>query len=148
MIPFAILVIGFAVFRVVGLLFVPALDSWQPALRAALLPMFLITASAHWGKGRPDLVRMVPPMFPRPDLLVTLTGIAEIVGALGLLLPATALAASIGLALLLCALFPANVYAARRGLTIRGRPATSLPLRTALQVVFIAAVLAAGWRTG
>jgi len=37
------------------------------------------------------------------------------------------------------------VYAARRGLTIRGRPATPLLLRTALQVVFIGAVLAAGW---
>lgn len=60
MIPFAVLVIGFVAFRVVGVLSLPALDSWQPALRAALLPMFLITASAHWGKRRPDLVRMVP----------------------------------------------------------------------------------------
>lgn len=145
MIPFAVLVIGFVVFRVVGLLFLPALDSWQPALRAALLPMFLITASAHWGKRRPDLLRMVPPLFPRPDLLITLTGIAEIMGALGLLLPATALAASVGLVLLLGALFPANVYASRRGLTIQGVPAMSLPFRAALQVVFIAAVLAAGW---
>ena len=145
MIPFAILVIGFVVFRVVGLLFLPALDSWQPALRAALLPMFLITASAHWGKRRPDLIRMVPPLFPRPHLLVTLTGIAEILGALGLLLPATASAASVGLALLLGALFPANVYAARRGLTIQGVPTMSLSLRAALQVVFIVAVLAAGW---
>ena len=59
--------------------------------------------------------------------------------------PATAPAASIGLALLLVGLFPANVYAARRGLTIRGRPVTPLLLRTALQVVFIGAVLAAGW---
>ena len=145
MIPFAILIIGFFVFRAIGLFFVPAFDSWQPALRAALVPMFLVTASAHWGKRRPDLIRMVPPIFPRPDVLVTLTGVAEIIGALGLLLPATASAASIGLALLLGGLFPANVYAARRGLTIRGRPATPLLLRTALQVVFIGAVLAAGW---
>jgi len=37
------------------------------------------------------------------------------------------------LALLLIALFPANIRAAREGLTIRGRPATALPLRTLLQ---------------
>jgi len=51
------------------------------ALRLALSGMFLLTASAHWGKRRPDLIRMVPSVFPRPDLLVTFTGVLEILGA-------------------------------------------------------------------
>jgi hypothetical protein len=41
--------------------------------------------------------------------------------------------------------FPANVHAARQALTIGGSPATPLVLRTALQIVFLAAVLAAGF---
>jgi hypothetical protein len=41
------------------------------------------------------------------------------------------------------AMFPANVSAARRGLTLGGRPVTPLPQRTLLQVVFVAAAVAA-----
>lgn len=48
--------------------------------------MFLLTASAHGGKRRRDLIVMVPPAFPRPDVLVTTTGVLEIVGAVGLML--------------------------------------------------------------
>ncbi|MFI6860052.1 hypothetical protein ACIBKZ_09080 [Streptomyces sp. NPDC050421] len=61
---------------------------------------------------RQELVDMVPPALPAPGLLVTLTGIAELVGALALLWPATAGSAAGALGLLLIAMFPANVYAA------------------------------------
>src|SRR5206468_2935291 len=142
MVPFFVLVAAFVIFRAMGVMGVSLLDSWKSALRPALTVMFLLTASAHFGKGRADLIRMVPPVFPHPAVLVTLTGIFEIAGAIGLLIPATAPTASVGLALLMVALFPANVYAARHRLTIRGREATRLPVRAALQVVFIAAVLA------
>jgi len=48
------------------------------------------------------------------------------------------------LAALLVAMFPANVFAARRGVTFSGAPPTPLPIRTVQQVVFIAvAVLCA-----
>jgi len=107
--------------------------------------MFLLTASAHWGKRRPDLIRMVPPGFPRPHLIVTLTGCLEILGAVGLLFPATARAAAGCLVALLLSMFPANVRAARENLTIGGKKATALPLRTFLQAVFIAALVAAGF---
>jgi uncharacterized membrane protein len=107
--------------------------------------MFLLTASAHWGKRRADLVQMVPPAFPRPDLLVTITGILEILGVIGLLLPMTARAACICLALLLVALFPANAYAARHRLTFASRPVPSLPVRLAIQLLFMAALIAAAW---
>ena len=88
---------------------------------------------------------MVPSAFPRPDLIVSATGVLEILGAVGLLIPAIAPIAAACLAMLLISLFPANIRAAREGLKIRGRPATALPLRTFLQLVFIAAVLAAGF---
>jgi len=107
--------------------------------------MFLFTASAHWGKRRRDLVAMVPRIFPRPDLMVSVTGVLEILGRLGLLITATAPVAAACLAMLLIGLFPANIRAAREHLTIGGRPATALRLRTLLQLVFITAVIAAGF---
>jgi uncharacterized membrane protein len=85
---------------------------------------------------------MVPRAFPRPEALVTLTGVLELLGALGLLLGRLAPLAAAGLSLLLLALFPANVHAARAGLTIGGRPATALVPRTLLQLLFLAATLA------
>jgi uncharacterized membrane protein len=115
---------------------------WWTALRIALAAMFLLGASAHWGKRRADLIRMVPAALPRPDLLVTITGICEILGAVGLLIPRVAPTAALGLTLLLIALFPANVRAARQAITIGGRNATPLPARTAIQVVFMTATIA------
>lgn len=143
MVVFLVLLVSLAVFRLAGLLGVAALDNWNLPLRLALCLMFLVTASAHWGRGRADLVRMVPIALPAPGILVTITGLLEIAGAVGLLLPQTAAAAAICLAVLLIALFPANVRAARQGFTILGRAAMSVAVRGAMQAVFIAALLAA-----
>jgi uncharacterized membrane protein len=130
---------------IIGAAGVAMFGSWAVCLRGGLAAMFLLTASAHWGKRRPDLIRMVPTAFPRPDLMVTATGVLEILGAIGLLLPPTARAAASCLAALLIAMFPANVRAARHHLTIAGQSATELPLRTTLQVIFIAALVFAGF---
>ena len=115
---------------------------WWTALRIALAAMFLLGASAHWGKRRADLIRMVPAALPRPELLVTSTGICEILGAVGLLIPRVAPVAALGLTLLLIALFPANVRAARQAISIAGRPATPLPARTLIQILFVTATIA------
>ena len=145
MTPFVVLVGAFLLFRALGATVIPSLRSSTASLRWALAAMFLLTASAHFGARRADLVRMVPPLFPHPDLLVTLTGVAEILGAVGLLLPRVAPWAAGGLALLLVAIFPANVHAAREGLSIGGTAVTPLAPRAALQIVFLLAVLAAGF---
>jgi uncharacterized membrane protein len=80
-----------------------------------------------------------------PDLLVTLTGVLEILGAIGLFVPSTARLACICLALLLVALFPANIHAARQHLTIAGRRMPRLPVQSAMQLVFVATLIAAAW---
>ena len=54
----------------------------------------------------------MPPALPAPLLLVYVSGVAEIAGGLGLLLPATRRWAGWGLVALLVAVFPANVYMA------------------------------------
>ncbi|MEV0173194.1 DoxX family membrane protein [Streptomyces sp. NPDC050803] len=136
--PLLALLVGFGAARLAGLAGVDALDGWHPALRWGLAVMFLLTAFAHFfPKLRADLIAMVPPTLPRPGLLVTLTGILEIAGAIGLLIPATARLAAACLIALMIAMFPANVSAARRH-TAQGDP---LGPRTALQLVFIGAAV-------
>jgi uncharacterized membrane protein len=140
MIPLFVLCGSFAVLRGAGLLGVAGLNNQDLPLRLALCLMFLVTASAHWGKGRTDLIRMVPPTLPQADWLVSATGVLEILGAGGLLVPATARLAALCLGVLLLALFPANIRAARERLTILGRPVPGLALRTAIQGIFLAAL--------
>jgi uncharacterized membrane protein len=141
MIPLLVLLVSFAVLRGVGFLGVAALSDVNLPLRIALCLMFLLTASAHWGRGRADLIRMVPTVFSNPGALVTISGALEILGAIGLIVPWTARIAAACLGVLLLALFPANVRAARERLTIMGRPAPGLVMRGAIQVVFLAALI-------
>lgn len=131
------------VLRLIGLFGVDALDGWHPALRGALTAMFVLTTIAHFARPlRRDLVAMVPPGLPRPALLVTVTGILELAGAVGLLLAPTYRAAAICLALLMIAMFPANVHAARAKGSIRGRAVTRLGPRIAEQVLYVGCCLA------
>ena len=53
---------------------------------------------------------IMPPLIPYPREVVVATGVAEILGALGLLVPRTRKAAAIGLALYAVGVYPANVY--------------------------------------
>jgi uncharacterized membrane protein len=77
-------------------------------------------------------------------LLVTLTGWFEIIDAVGIISLFSSEFASVGLALMLLFIFPANIHAAREGIAIAGKLATQLGFRTVLQIVFLAAILIAG----
>jgi uncharacterized membrane protein len=125
-------------FRALGALGVPALAAWSAAARYALSVMFLFTGLAHFTKMKHELARMVPDVFPRPLLVIYATGVLEFLGAAGLLLPKFRTAASFCLIVLLIAMFPANVKAARERLTLRGKPATALRLRAPMQLLFVA----------
>ncbi|MBL7253238.1 DoxX family membrane protein [Actinoplanes sp. LDG1-01] len=102
--------------------------------------MFLMTGVAHFVGLRAEMVSMVPPGLPAPELLVTVTGVLELAGAAGLLFRRTAPLAATCLGLLLVAMFPANVHAARAGITTA--PGDALLPRTLMQVVFVAACAA------
>ncbi|WP_051978971.1 DoxX family protein [Edaphobacter aggregans] len=54
--------------------------------------------------------------------LVTVTGVVEFLGAIGLMLTKVAPYAALGLAIMLLAVFPANIHAARQRLTIAVGP--------------------------
>jgi uncharacterized membrane protein len=130
---------------VIGLL--PALADPVKALRASLAAMFAFTAVSHFvHQTRADLLKMVPPAFPRPDLLVTLTGLLELAGAIGLLWGPWHRKAAIAMAILLVAMFPANAYAARAGLVIGERRVLSLGPRAAIQLYWILCLVEVAYR--
>ncbi|SCF47314.1 Uncharacterized membrane protein [Micromonospora matsumotoense] len=142
MVPLIALLVGTAVARLAGLAGVAALDGWHPALRVGLALLFVLTGFAHFTSPRREgLIAMVPPRLPHPGTLVTATGVLELAGAAALLIPTTARPAAAALALLMVAMFPANVSAARRGLTLAGRPVTPLGPRTALQILYVGVAL-------
>jgi uncharacterized membrane protein len=137
MIPLYVMTAGILLARAIGALWWPPLDDWQAATRAGLALMFVFTGVAHFTAPRADLLAMVPPRLPYPGALVTITGLAEFAGAIGLVLPGFSRMAAYGLMALLVLLFPANVYASRTGHTILGRPHSPLPIRTLLQLLWI-----------
>jgi len=116
-------------------------ESWTGALRIAMAAMFVFTAGSHFHpRTRADLVRMVPARLPAPALLVTATGVLELAGAVGLMVPRALPAAAYGLIVLLVAMLPANIHAAREGLIVAGRRAMPLLWRLPLQLFWIVAL--------
>jgi uncharacterized membrane protein len=146
MAPLVVLVTATILARAAGQFGVPALRDWAAATRAGLAVMFCFTAAAHFNSMRDDLVRMVPPDVPNPELMVTLTGLCEIAGAVGLLVPRTRRIAAVALIVFLVAVLPANIHAARAGVTIAGADATPLVPRIALQALFVALLWWSGVR--
>ncbi|WP_433437657.1 DoxX family protein [Nonomuraea sp. CA-141351] len=122
-------------------------DTWRVSAAHGLAVMLVVTAGAHFVPAgvtfmpnHADMVAMVPPFVPFPTLMVYLTGVLELAGAVGLVLEKTRKAAGICLALLFVGLLPANVYAA-----LAGQDVTPLWQRIPEQVVYIAIAL---WAAG
>jgi uncharacterized membrane protein len=146
MAPLIVLIVATLLTRLVGRFGVGSLRNWETAIRVGLAVMLLFTAAAHFNSMRPDLIRMVPPEVPNPALMVTLTGICEVLGAVGLLVPRTRRVTAAALIVFLIAVLPANVHAAREELMVGGAAATPLWPRVALQLMFIGLVWWSGWR--
>jgi uncharacterized membrane protein len=146
MVPLIVLVLVTLLARLAGRLGIAAVGSWAAATRAGFAVMLCFTAAAHFNSMRPDLIRMVPPALPNPEFMVTFTGVCEVLGAIGLLVPQTRRMAAFALVLFLIAVLPANIHAARAGVTLGGAAATPLLPRIALQLLFIALLWWAGWR--
>ena len=144
MIVIASLVLGTLAARLTGWLGVDYVDSWPQAVAVGLAVMFVMTGVAHFVPPmRRDMIAIVPPRLPAPGLLVTITGVLELLGAAGLLYPPTRVAAAVCLFVLMLSMFPANVYAARmpnppKSMTSR------LDVRTAEEIVFLGAAVMVG----
>jgi uncharacterized membrane protein len=140
MAPLIVLVVVTLVARLIGHVGGARARDWAVSTRIGLAVMFCFTAAAHFSSMRADMVAMVPPFVPNPEFMVTFTGICEILGAIGLLVPRTRRLAAVGLILLLLSVLPANIYAAQAGVTLRGAQPTPMIPRVALQALFIGLV--------
>jgi len=141
MAPLIILLAGSVAARIVGCLGVDYVDTWGKAIAVGLAAMFVLTGVAHFVPPlRDNLIAIVPPRLPAPGLLVSITGVLEFLGAVGLLVPVTRVAAAVCLLLLMLAMFPANIYAARMPNPPKSMT-TRLPLRTAEEIVYLAAAV-------
>jgi uncharacterized membrane protein len=118
---------------------------WLPRsrVRAALLLLaslfFVVAGVSHF--TNPDFfVSIVPPWLPAHLELVYVSGVFEILGGLGVLLPATRRLAGLGLLALLVAVYPANVHMAvnPEPFVAQGTPLWALYLRLPFQFVFMA----------
>lgn len=141
MAPLFILVISILLLRGLGFLGFRRLSSWREAGLIAVAIMFLFTGSTHFSGMKHDYAAMLPGPLSDSLWIIYLTGVLQIAGAVGLLVPRTRKLAGICLALLLVAMFPGNVYAALNEIEFRGEPPTPLWLRTPIQLFFIGMVL-------
>ena len=129
---------------------------WRTALRVSAA-VFFVAAGVNHFVNPAFYRRIVPPKFPRPAALVVISGIAEILGGVGLLMRPLRRAAGWGLIALLVAVFPANVYMAMAPENFPDLPIPQslqrfrvplLRVRLPLQAVFVAWIWAAAlsWR--
>lgn len=95
-----------------------AWDVIQIVIRLGLAVAFIAMGIAHFlpGPAR-GMAAMIPPRMRgtrllSPANLVRFTGLCEIAGGIGLLVPALVLPAAIALIVFLIAVFPANAFAA------------------------------------
>jgi uncharacterized membrane protein len=116
-------------------------------VRLLLAALFLFAGTIHL--RHPELfLPVMPPWIPFHLPCIQVSGVFELLGGVGLLIPArrVQLLAGWGLTLLLVAVFPANVYMAMAHVKIHGFPSQPWMgwARLPLQPLLIVAVL---WAT-
>ncbi|HEY5935398.1 MAG TPA: DoxX family membrane protein [Kofleriaceae bacterium] len=105
-----------------------------------ILTVFMVGAGVNHFINPAPYLAMMPEVLPAKAALVALSGVAEIAGGLGLILPATRKLAAWGIIALLVAVFPANINMAVNDLPLgtTSVPSWALWARLPLQLVMIA----------
>lgn len=117
-------------------------------VRLLLAALFLAAATLHFLHPEPFL-RIMPPWIPFHRACVFISGVFELMGGVGLLIPVRQIQniTGWGLTLLLLAVFPANIYMAVAHVQLPGMeiPSWVAWARLPLQPLIIVAV---AWTTG
>jgi uncharacterized membrane protein len=103
---------------------------------------FLIGGIAHFAKTDLEMT-IVPPYIPSPRVAVLVSGVFELLGAVGILVWRTRRAAGAGLFLLTLAVTPAHIYMLQRP-ELFGVPFWALVLRLPLQAALLCLI---AWST-
>jgi uncharacterized membrane protein len=104
---------------------------------------FFIGGIAHFVATETEM-KIVPPYIPLPHAAVLISGVFELLGAVGLLWRPTRRAAGIGLFLLTIAVTPCHIYMLQRQDLFASIPVWALWLRLPVQVVLLALIV---WST-
>jgi uncharacterized membrane protein len=106
--------------------------------RILLAILFVAAGMLHFAATRVYL-RIMPPYLPWHTALIYISGAAEILGGIGLLIPLTRHTAAWGLVALLIAVMPANIYMATAHIAAPGIMGQSWAqwLRLPLQIPLI-----------
>ena len=114
-------------------------DSAKLAFRILLALIMVSAGVLHFARPA-GFVKIVPAFLPAPYLLVLVSGVFEVMGGVGLLVPFTRELAALGLIALFVAVFPANVNMAMNDIQPADAhlPTVLLWLRLPLQVVLVA----------
>lgn len=94
-------------------------------LRVLLAIFMIVAGTLHWVTPDP-FVKIVPSFLPYPLSLVYISGVFEILGGIGLLVPPVSQAAAWGLIALFIAVFPANINMAVNQIQMDGIPNSDL----------------------
>jgi uncharacterized membrane protein len=104
--------------------------------RAVMGVFYMVAGVAHFAATKMYL-GIMPDYLPAHRELVLLSGVAEIAGGLGLLVPQTQRAAAWGLIVLLVVVMPANVWMVQHPERFPGIPVWAMWVRLPLQGVLI-----------
>lgn len=110
--------------------------------RVILAVSMIVVGITHF--IRPEqYARIVPPQLPYPVSLVYISGLFEVLGGIGLLIPFVSVAAAWGLIALFIAVFPANINQAINSIPIDGIP--HYPLAYWIRLPFQAVLIMWAW---
>jgi uncharacterized membrane protein len=104
---------------------------------------FFVGGIAHFAATDLEM-KIVPPYIPWPRMAVLISGVFELLGAFGLLIPSTRRAAGAGLFVLTIAVTPAHIYMLERP-ELFSVPYWALVLRLPVQAGLLALI---AWSSG
>ncbi|MET0383266.1 MAG: DoxX family protein [Burkholderiaceae bacterium] len=121
---------------------------WQRVALIFVFLWFLIGGAAHFVATEAEM-RIVPPSLPDPRDIVLITGLFELLGAFGLMLPWTRRLAGWGLFALTIAVTPAHFYMLHAHDQFPSLPMWLLWVRLPVQAVLLWLILwGSRWRPG
>ena len=94
--------------------------SWPKRISLFLLAAFFTYAGVGHFTNEAFFLAIVPPWLPYPLLMVQISGVAEIAGGVGILIPQLRRLAGWGLLALLVAVYPANIHMALASRAVPG----------------------------
>jgi uncharacterized membrane protein len=138
--PLIVLLVSFAIILVITK-FTAHNFEFALSARISMAVMIIFTASGHFAFTK-GMTMMVPDVIPYKKTVIYLSGIAEILLAIGLLIPAYRIISAWALIVLFILLLPANIKAAKEHIdyqkgNFEGSGLKYLWFRMPLQILFI-----------